>query len=224
MKSGIVVSVAGGLAAWAAAALASATVITGTYTGHAISTLAEQEFPDVWGVDAFGDTIIGDAFTATVTYNLADGVTTAYPGPSYTNLQTPGTSTGTFTIGGHTYPVLSSGGFALMTRSSDVLELTRTDDPGDNTGDFFEVETVSPIDPRLDQPVSITSADLVAAVSVGNAVLQYPGAGVLRANFAIDSISFSATPEPSTWAMLMVGLAAAGAALRSRRVAKVLSA
>jgi hypothetical protein len=48
-------------------------------------------------------------------------------------------------------------------------------------------------------------------------VLAYPGAGILRVDFAVDSITFSAAPEPGIWTMMLLGLGGAGATLRARR-------
>lgn len=40
--------------------------------------------------------------------------------------------------------------------------------------------------------------------------------------FSISSISFSVVPEPSTWALMILGIGLAGVALRKRRAAPVL--
>lgn len=199
------------------AGAASATTLEGTYTGHTIFTNAERDFPGVWGVDAFGDNIVGDSFTATLRWNLADGVTTAFGGPEYTNLQTPGTATGTFTINGHTYDVPTAGGFAYMVRSGNFFEIVRTDDPGENSGDFFEVGTTTPIDARLDQPIHLTAADFDPAINTGNVVLAL-GGGILRGNFAVDSVDITAVPEPAAWALMLAGFGMVGAAARRRRM------
>jgi hypothetical protein len=193
----------------------SAKTIIGTYTGHTISTEAEQDFPGVWGVDAFGNNIIGDNFSATFQWNLADGVTTVVGG-QYSNLQTPGTATGTFTINGHTYDVPTSGGFASMLRSSNFFEIERTGDPAANSGDFFEVGTIPSIDPRLDQPIFLSGADLDPASNSGDVVLGFAGAGILRANFVVDSIRLDAVPEPATWSLLIAGFGMIGASQRRR--------
>jgi hypothetical protein len=37
--------------------------------------------------------------------------------------------------------------------------------------------------------------------------------------FAVSSLSLSAVPEPSVWAMMLLGFAGLGAAMRSRRAA-----
>jgi len=201
-----------------AAGAAQATMLTGSYTGHTIFTEAEQDFPGVWGVDAFGDDIVGDTFTATFHWNLADGVTTAFASGQYSNLQTPGTATGSFTINGHSYDVPTSGGFAYILRSDTFFEMERTGDPAANSGDFFEVGTLTPIGSLLDTPVLLSSADLDPASNGGNVVLAYAGAGVLRANFVVDSLQLSAapTPEPATWGLLAAGFALTGASLRRR--------
>lgn len=66
-----------------------------------------------------------------------------------------------------------------------------------------------------------------------NALIGYQGTGIASAlfstgdgsSFTLDDVSFgaapsvSAAPEPSTWAMLILGFGLAGAALRRRRVA-----
>jgi len=196
-----------------AASTVSAKTVIGTYTGHTISTEAEQDFPGVWGVDAFGHNIIGDTFTATFQWNLADGVTTL-AGGQYSNFQSPGTATGTFTINGHSYDVPTSGGFANMLRSANFFEMERTGDPGANSGDFFEVAIIPSIDPRLDQPIALSGADFDPALNLGDVVLGFAGAGVLRANFVVDSIRLDAVPEPATWSLLIGGFGMVGSALR----------
>jgi hypothetical protein len=195
---------------------ASAAWLTGTYTGHMIVTQAELDFPGIWGADAFGNSIIGDSFTASFHWNLADGVTTL-AGGQYSNFQSPGTATGTFTINGHTYDVPTSGGFANMLRSANFFEMERTGDPGANSGDFFEVAIIPAIDPHLDKPVDLSAADINPAINLGDVVLAYPGAGILRGDFMVDSLRISVAPEPSTWGFLVAGFGMMGATLRRRQ-------
>ena len=218
MKLRGVMTVGAACALASMASPASATWLTGTYTGHTILTQAELDFPGVWGVEAFGNDIIGEDFTATFHWNLADGVTTA-AGGQYSNFQSPGTATGTFTINGHTYDVPTAGGFANMLRSANFFEMERTGDPGANSGDFFEIAIIPPIDPHLDKPVALGAADIDPALNLGDVVLAYPGAGILRANFVVDSLRISVAPEPSTWGFLVAGFGMMGATLRRRRLA-----
>lgn len=58
------------------------------------------------------------------------------------------------------------------------------------------------------------------AASTGpvNLALQFHGLGSTAADFAVDKISMTAVPEPTTWAMMLLGLGVVGASARRRRV------
>ena len=48
--------------------------------------------------------------------------------------------------------------------------------------------------------------------------LQFKGLGVTAADFAIDRVYVTAAvPEPSTWALMLLGFGAVGGAMRMKR-------
>lgn len=205
---------AGALAALAAGPAAQAAIVTLTFTGTTITTQAEIDFPGVWGVDAYGQDIIGDTFTSTTVYNTSRPTTTVYPDEN-NNDQTPGEAVGAFTIAGLTYDVRSSAGFANYYRTPGFLDLELSLDPQANAGDIFQVFSPQLADDGLNSPATVTAGDITS--SDGNAVLLGANGGVLRANFVIDAVTVTSNvPEPAAWASMLLGFAVVGGIMRRR--------
>jgi hypothetical protein len=208
-----------GLAATAIAGRATASIIDFHITGHAISTAAEVDFPTVWGVDENGNSIIGDSYVATIHY-IADPAFNTTDGATYTgNYEVPGPTTGTLNLNGKTYFVSAAAGLQDYLKTTAYLNVTDSVDPHDSTGIFWQLVFPTSTNISLNQPLSFDSTnDPVLASSGGNAVIVAGNGGVLRADFDVSSFSVTAgVPEPATWAMLTIGVAGAGLALRRRR-------
>jgi hypothetical protein len=205
-------------AAFLAGATASnAAIVTATYSGHMIFTAAEASGPP-WGYDAYGDYIVGDAYSATIVFNTSRGTTVVYPDGEQDQDQRPGFATESFTVAGHTY--LSAGSaISYYDRSTDSVEFNISYSPGDFGGQFFEALTSGPITPALDAPLSLTSPDFLAGTG-GNVVVPGGAGGALFGDYDLEALDISASaPEPSTWAIMVVGLAGIGGALRSCKTA-----
>jgi len=212
-------AIAAGFAVAAISASAQAATVDVTFSGVAVQTALEIEYPTIWGVDAYGQNIIGDPYTATFTYDTSAGVTTLYGGPEYYNAQALTAGSGTFTIGGHTYIVQN--GYHGEEFQSDYIRST-----GGVTmelcsvvscyaGDYFELGTTAPIDPNLDSSLTLTSGQIVGGI--GNVVLSGPNDGELYGDYSVNSLTITAVPEPATWAVMLVGFGGIGAAMRRSR-------
>jgi len=198
---------------------AQATTIDVTFSGVAVQTELEILYPTIWGVDAYGQNIIGDPYTATFTYDTSAGVTTLYGGPEYYNYQAVTVASGTFTIGGHTYIVQN--GYhgeefsSEYIRSPDGVLMELCSVGSCYAGDYFELGTTTPINPNLDAPLTLFAGQIVGGI--GNVVLSGPNGGELYGDYSVTSVTITAVPEPAAWAMMLVGLGVAGAALRGSR-------
>jgi hypothetical protein len=200
----------GVLGALALAPGAKAAVVTATYSGVMIFTEAE-EFGFPWGYDAWGNYVVGAAYSATIVFNTSAGVTSYYPGPEQAQDQRPGFATDSFTVAGHTY---NSTGSAISTylRGPDFIQFNISDSPSDFEGVYFEAITNSgvTISPSLNVPLSLTSADFLPGDAGGN-VVMYANGGGLYGNYDVETLNISVSaPEPSTWAMMFLGFAALG--------------
>jgi len=211
--------IAAGLAVATIGAQAHAATVDVTFSGVAVQTALEIEYPTIWGVDAYGQNIIGDPYTATFTYDTSAGTTTLYGGPEYYNAQAMTAGSGTFTIGGHTY-IVQNGYHGeefqsdyIRSPSGVTMELCSVGSC--YAGDYFELGSTAPIDPNLDSSLTLTAGQIVGGI--GNVVLSGPNGGELYGNYSVNSLTITAVPEPATWAMAIIGFGGVGAAMRRRR-------
>lgn len=194
--------------------LAQAQAVDFTFTGQLLSTSAEQTFPGVWGVDAYGNNIIGQTFTATVHY-LVDPNKVTLTATSSADDERPGPSSATFTVLGHTYAVDATtaldpaGGIQAYARFGNYINVTVSADHNDNTGVFFQFPYAGgSIDLFQSMSGDVHSVpELVTFPGAGDVVIGVSGAGVLRGNFSITGFTVTAVPEPTSWALLGAGLA-----------------
>jgi len=203
---------------------AQAQTVDFTFGGQMLSTAAEQAFPGTWGVDAYGNNIIGQTFSATVHYVVDPGKVTA--APTYTSDdERPGFSSATFTVNGHSYMADATtaldpaGGIQAYLKNGSYINLTVSADHNDNTGVFFQFP-YNGGSVNLFQAMSgnVHSVPALATFPAsGNVVIGVNGAGVLRGNFNITSFSVTAVPEPSAWALLAAGAACVAVVSRRRR-------
>jgi PEP-CTERM motif len=221
--------IAAGLAAAAIGAQAQAATIDVTFSGVAVQTALEIEYPTIWGVDAYGQNIIGDPYTATFTYDTSAGTTTLIGSPAsgeYDNAQAVTAGFGTFTIGDHTYTVQN--GYhgeefqSTYDRSTGGILMELCSIGSCYAGDYFELGTTMLIDPSLNASLTLTTDQIVGGI--GNVVLSGPNGGELYGDYSVDSVTIAAVPEPATWAMMIIGFGGAGAAMRRLRAKRSASA
>ena len=205
-----------------AASAADAAHVRIDFSGVGIQTQAEIDYPTLWGVDAWGNSIIGQAYTATILYDTSAGTTVIDAGGGQSQAQIPGTALDFFTVNGHSYSSTSTSGLAVYERSSDFLLLNISNTPSDFEGLFFESITTTPFSPDLNAPVSLSLGDFLVDPSTGlasggNVVLAGSNGGALFGNFSVTSVDISVSaPEPSTWALMLGGFAGLGLLARRR--------
>ena len=193
---------------------AQAQTVDFTFSGQLLSTAAEQAFPGVWGVDAYGNNIIGQTFTATVHYLVDPSKLTLTPTSSLDD-ERPGPSSATFTVNGNTYTTDATkaldpaGGIQDYSKNGSYINVTVSADHNDNTGVFFQFPyaggSVNLFESMSGDTHTVPA--LLTFPAAGDVVIGVSGAGVLRGNFNITSFSVTAVPEPSTLALLVAGMA-----------------
>ncbi len=179
-----------GFTLWSASV--NAAIVTINVSGVAISTAAEQQNPGVWGVDAYGNNIIGANFTAAFTFDTSLGTILNSGGTQ--SLSEPGQAIGNITIGGHTYQ--STGiSRADYIRSANSIGLTLYDDQNADTGIVITIPiNTQGISPNLDAAIpTITLADADVAKSGLDAIVPVAGIGTLRADLQVTSFSVQST-------------------------------
>ena len=197
-----------GAAMIASAAAANAAIVTATYSGHMIYTDAEAGGPP-WGYDAWGNYIVDDPYTATIVFNTSAGTTVFAAGGEQYQDQRPGFATESFTVAGHTYDSAGSA-ISYNDRSSDFIEFNISYSAGDFGGQFFEALVNGSIPTGLNEPLTLTASDFLAGTG-GNVVVPGNGGGALYGNYNLEALDITVTaPEPSTWALTLLGFAAAG--------------
>jgi hypothetical protein len=190
---------------------ANAAVVTANYSGVMTYTAAEATGAP-WGYDAWGNYVVGDAYSATIVYNTSAGTTVDYPGGEQLQDQRPGFATESFTIAGHTYYSAGSA-ISYYDRSPNFIEFNISYSPGDFGGQYFEAITLPgvTISPSLNDPLSLTAADFDPTTTGGNVVVPGGSGGALYGDYDIEKLEITVTaPEPSTWALTLMGFAAAG--------------
>jgi len=186
-----------------AASPASASVATITFTG----TTYDNGAGGPWGLDAYGANIVGLPYSASFTFDSSKGTTDIATG----SFVASGGYTGSYTIGGHGYAATGTT-YAEYLRTSNFIEVIVYDDPNANTGVVMQAITnhTGTLNPNLFSPLpTLTLNPADVATSFARAVLRQNG-GVLRADGTIGTVSVSAVPEASTWAMMLLGFAGLG--------------
>jgi hypothetical protein len=194
---------------------ASATPIYITMTG----TLSSGGAGFPWGyasntvpADAFYS-VDGDSFTAHFTFDTTVGTITANPGPAYT-LSGPATiASGYIVVAGHTFEVPScvdspctTTTTALYSRSADFIEVLFYEDASASAGIVLQASAETSWGAYLTDPIE----DAVVTSPGIDIVLQPPDSYYTLTAFATVNTVSVATPEPSTWAMMLAGFAGLG--------------
>jgi PEP-CTERM motif len=187
-----------------------AQAVTPTFTG----TVGNNAAGYPWGYDGYGAYVAGDSYTATFNFDLSQGSVQTF---GANNLFTAsGGYSGTFTVNGHSYAATGANG-ASYYRGTDFLEVTVYDVPSD----FDGVVLYAPLDSSglissalyAGVPTEVLAPGDVAASGL-DAVLP-GGPGALFVSADVETVTVAA-PEPAAWTMMLVGLGAAGGALRRR--------
>lgn len=122
----------------------------------------------------------------------------------------PGGATTTWSF---STPIIAFGGF---------FDLTPV---GSGTGLAFDINGVSAVTPGIDNvPTTFNGFYGFLSTSSFNAVVVKAGPACCRENYNLDNLSYAvatAVPEPTTWAMMLVGFAGIGYAAHRRRTAVI---
>jgi hypothetical protein len=179
--------------------------------GYASNTIPASNF---YSID-------GDAFTANFTFHTGNGSISS--GGGVTTLSGPATiATGDVVVAGHDFlvppcafdPCITTT-TALYSRSSNGLEVLFYEDSSASAGLVLQAQSLASWGPNLTDPIStqpVTSTGL-------DIILQPPNSYYNLAAFAtVNTVSVtSGVPEPASWAVMLVGLAGLGGALRIAR-------
>lgn len=181
------------------------------------------------GVAALGLALIAGAASATTITGSINfgGNSTNYYDPTngsvpagYSNASGP-----TVTLGsGATFGF--NDGSNLDTAAFTPTSLVLTDQPLANEGDFNWTQIFTASQPGFFNNLSLTSDTLGVSYSVSGDTLtvNWPGGEVGPGTLAADFTFSGAVPEPTTWAMLIIGLAMIGFAARRRNAGVAVAA
>ena len=190
---------------------ASATVMDITFSGTVVSDSPTFSTDSLGLVGPAGADIAGDQATLTFTYETSLGTTLV--GPHSVGLQ-GGNGYGAsnpvigvdLTINGIKLPTFLANGIGVL--ASQVLNNTSEDiitfAGGQSSSTSLEASLFGPLGAL---PVSLTTPFAYEAPLSGDGSYLYADASTLleRLHFNFDSLSVAAVPEPSTWAMMILG-------------------
>ena len=224
-----ITAIASVLAVFTCAPLAQASTGVVTYQGIVNNTQVIgkviEPLPDVDVEGLFGGgNLEGDPLTASFSYTTSLGMRSG-DGATYDQLtggssfltSNPITSV-TFTIAGHSY-----------TYKPNYYELAYTQSAASGDGGFVEDVAYDIVNNQIgdqafagiladDAPASLTTSFSSGLAPTGGSFFD-PASNTLGAdaiNFDTISVAVSAIPEPSSWALMIVGVGLTGVALRKR--------
>lgn len=196
--------------ALATAPAAFAKVVTLTFTGVA----GDGGYGPPWGYDAYGNHIVGDPYTAKLQFDLSQGTLTDFG--TEQEFVAGGGYSGTFTIAGHTYDATGST-TATYLRTDQSIEMIIYDDPKANTGLvlYAPLTNTAHIGVSVGKAVQLLTLNPADVALSGADVVLPKDSGALYAFENVQTLQVT-VPEPSTWALMMIGLGGIGIALRRR--------
>jgi hypothetical protein len=171
---------------------------------HAVTTLA------IAAAAAFA----APASAAVIDFNAqADGLFTNFVEDGYT--VTAGDGVGVFDSG--TLSVTNPGSFSFFVSGAVPIKLSSFDFlPTGGTAPYYQITGYTGTTPTQ---LAFNSTFASGTVPFSTAAYDKIGFTLLNLGSAvsIDNITVAAVPEPATWAMMVLGLAAIGMTLRQRR-------
>jgi hypothetical protein len=204
-----------GVATFCLASQASAEIITETYTG-VVDTQFSNENNGYFSSASGSHVFDGDGFTLVYTFNTGTGITSSTSGQFLNTFSNASAATATLSIN-TVSGVVTSQILTSNISSSDVLH------PGSNTEQTLVQDLNNNIqmvvnDPNLPALLTDNFSDTFATVqkppSGGSFFLQDSSGsanGTLDAETINISVSgVSSVPEPSTWAMMILGFFGVG--------------
>ena len=209
---------AAGIAALLAASAASASVFVATYTGTVYDS---HDYTGVFG--GAGSSLDGDAFTAKYVYDTAVGYRYTpgnwdqiYGGSSY---GVPSPVNATISINGITQVIAGNYSGEAYAQSGKLSEYVEDHNLSNTRNALFNEAFPSGGGPNLELTVPLTGA-------TGDGYFQFVNYDPITGVYTTDSIGQftnetvqvqTVVPEPSSWALMLIGFSGLGAALRSNR-------
>jgi hypothetical protein len=201
---------------------ASADIVSLTYTGTigSVSSTSGQVSSPTDGLNLFGGgNLAGDNFQVVFTFDTSKGTLTTSPGAQ--SLSDTGNGVTAFlptliTINGFTQSLTDGAGGLAQTGGNGLNDIVSS--AGFATGIHFAIGTTinaTPVSPALLTTDFTTSINCgngcggFGTLSLGSEVINFDPTGGAVA-FDESTAVTSGVPEPSTWAMMILGFAGAG--------------
>jgi len=171
----------------------------GTFNPYASSS--DRGSPPVYGIDLA--TLTGETVAGTITFNSNNFVYRNPPDLSNPYIQYVGTLNINASFGSHQYSSASSNGIIYLATFTQYLYI----DVNQSPADAF-LNTFGP-PPLYSDPTSLGFLNAnITSQSQGNEFAIQDANG--RISFSITTVSIAAVPEPSTWAMMILGFTGIG--------------